>query len=48
MNALEKTFPGFLDSRLVEPITGNEWTILLRFDCKEHIDNSLHARNARL
>ena len=43
MNALEKTFPGFLDSRLVEPITGQEWTILLRFDCKEHIDNWLHS-----
>lgn len=38
LNALERAFPGFIESRLVEPVSGDEWTSVLRFDSKEHAD----------
>ena len=43
MNALERSFPGFIESRLVEPVAGNEWTIVVRFDSKEHVDAWLQS-----
>jgi len=47
MNALERSFPGFIDSRLVEPVSHHEWTIVLRFDSKEHVDNWLQSEQRR-
>lgn len=36
----ERRFPGFLDSRVVEPVPGvsDEWTIVVKFDSPEHLD----------
>lgn len=38
MEAEERRFPGFLDSRLLEPTASEGWTIVIRFDNTEHLD----------
>lgn len=40
MEAAERKFPGFLDSRLLAPVPGltDGWTIVVRFDSVEHLD----------
>lgn len=43
LNALERTFPGFIESRLIEPVAGQEWTIVMRFDSKEHVEAWLQS-----
>ncbi|MBS2039274.1 antibiotic biosynthesis monooxygenase [bacterium] len=48
MNALERTFPGFIESRLVEPVSGEEWTIVMRFDSKEHVESWLQSEQRQI
>ena len=47
MNSLERSFPGFIDSRLVEPLSGHDRTIVLRFDSNEHVEGWLHSQQRR-
>ncbi|MBI3930291.1 MAG: antibiotic biosynthesis monooxygenase [Armatimonadetes bacterium] len=41
----EKRFPGFLDSRVIEPVPGvsEDWTIVVRFDSSQHLDTWLES-----
>lgn len=47
LNALERTFPGYIESRLIEPVAGQEWTIVMRFDSKDHVDAWLQSEQRR-
>jgi len=43
MRKLESAFPGFIDSRVVEPVTGHDWTIVLRFESQASADAWLNS-----